>query len=253
MEYENEPKNIIKPIMFIILFIVLVLIGIYFLINQRNLSPKKTDPVEKPSNVEKEEDNSAFVEDLKALFFEAQQTWINDSVEESVERTYCNISECLNPLKKAPKDYTYSITINSKGYVTDFFANNGIKEFSYTGENLTTDIINGNNISVNKDFISKVKTILKDSEQKWISDSKLETSTRVYCNVDNCKTNGSDYSGYKYYISINKEGKVTKLYVTNGTYQYSYKGEGLELEDITNAVLISEINSDEVITITPNM
>ena len=53
-----------------------------------------------------------------------------------------------------------------------------------------------------------------------------------------------------YYIKINKAGKVVEYYTSDGTYQYSYSGTGLNIEDIDNAVQVATASASDIITIT---
>ena len=94
-------------------------------------------------------------------------------------------------------------------------------------------------------FTTEVKEIFKQAEQQWISDSMMNTATITYYRVGGSSDAVSDSTPSNakaikltgrtqldYYIIIDKAGKVTDYYATDGSYQYSYKGSGLEVENI---------------------
>ena len=101
-------------------------------------------------------------------------------------------------------------------------------------------------------FTTEIKEIFKQAEQQWISDSMMNTTSIDYYRYtkDGTVTNKAqpstagerltNESGIKltgrtqldYFITINKAGKITKYYATDGSYQYYYDGDGLNVEDI---------------------
>ena len=103
-------------------------------------------------------------------------------------------------------------------------------------------------------FTNEVKNIYKVAEQQWISDSMFETNEKVYskCSSEECpdQLKLSGRSNINYYVKLNKLGKIVEYYVEDGTYQYSYKGGGLDIKDIGEVQQISDLSENEVITIT---
>lgn len=116
-------------------------------------------------------------------------------------------------------------------------------------------------------FTTEIKEIYKQAQQQWISDSMLSTSSINYYRYNNGTTvvsgsnttskKGIDLTGrtqLEYFITIDKAGKVTKYYATDGSYQYYFDGaSGLNVEDIgtadsgNNAVIqVSTISSGYV-------
>ena len=87
-----------------------------------------------------------------------------------------------------------------------------------------------------------------------MSDSMFDTEEVVYARTSegdctrHLKLTGREELNY--YIKINKAGKVVEYYTSDGTYQYSYSGTGLNIEDIDNAVQIATASASDVIAIT---
>ena len=102
-------------------------------------------------------------------------------------------------------------------------------------------------------FETEVKEIYKASQQKWMSDSMFVTEEKVYarCNGEFCDEE-LDLSGRKeleYYVKIDKSGNIVSLQATDHSYQYSYSGSGLQIDDIQDAQQVSKLNSNEIISI----
>ena len=102
-------------------------------------------------------------------------------------------------------------------------------------------------------FTTELKEIYKVAQQQWIADSMFNTQERVYVktNKNNCskKLDMTGRSELEYYIKINKSGNVIAYYATDGSYQYSYNGTDLKIEDIENIEQISKIDEYDVISI----
>ena len=101
-------------------------------------------------------------------------------------------------------------------------------------------------------FITEVKEIYKTAESTWMSDSMFDTNEKAYSRCTSGCSNPLDLSGreeLEYYIKLDKAGKVTDLYATDGTYQYSYEGGNLKIEDIKEAKEIAKISESEKIDI----
>jgi len=103
-------------------------------------------------------------------------------------------------------------------------------------------------------FKTELKEIAKTAEQQWMSDSMFETELKTYARVKNSNcTNQLKLSGREeinYYIKLNKSGKIIEYKASDGTYQYSYSGNGLNIEEINNVVQISNINSSDILSVT---
>ena len=102
-------------------------------------------------------------------------------------------------------------------------------------------------------FTNEVKQIHKSALQQWMSDSMFDTNEMVYARTSSgdC-TKSLKLSGrgeIHYYVKLNKLGNITELYAEDGTYQYSYEGDGLKVEDIDEVVQISKLNEDDIISI----
>ena len=105
-------------------------------------------------------------------------------------------------------------------------------------------------------FTTELKNIYKSAQQQWMRDSMFETNQKVYAR---CKSNTcpnelklSGRNNIEYFIKINKGGKVIEFYATDGTYQYSYKGNELKIENIEKPTQIANITNGKYVTITCN-
>ena len=102
-------------------------------------------------------------------------------------------------------------------------------------------------------FTTELKQIYKVAQQTYINDSMFDQGEQVYarCNSGKCEKE-LDLSGrtqLEYYIKIDKGGKVSEFYATDGTYQYSYSDGDLLVENIGGVKQVSEIEDDEIIKI----
>ena len=103
-------------------------------------------------------------------------------------------------------------------------------------------------------FATEVKEIYKQAQQQWISDSMTSTSAITYYRVDGvskhivgtgtAQDGGINLTGrtqLDYWIVIDKAGKVTDYYATDGSYQYAFKGTaGIEVENIGDESKIAD-------------
>ena len=109
------------------------------------------------------------------------------------------------------------------------------------------------NESKKNSFTTELKQIHGAAQQQWMNDSMFDTKEVTYarCNNDECP-NQLQMSGrqqLEYYIKLNKAGNVTEFYATDGTYQYSYSGEDLKVENISGVIQIARITDDEKVNI----
>ena len=98
-------------------------------------------------------------------------------------------------------------------------------------------------------FSTEIKEIYKQAQQQWISDSMMSTSAITYYRVggtsgstSTANPQGIDLTGrtqLNYYIVVDKAGKVTDYYASDDSYQYAYKGSGLEVENIGDTAKIT--------------
>ncbi len=106
-------------------------------------------------------------------------------------------------------------------------------------------------------FMTEIKQIYKTAQQTWMMDSMFSTNEMTYSRCNGCSSKSLDLSGrteLEYYIKISQSGSVVEFYATDGTYQYSYSGNGLAIEDISKVVSVAEItNEADKLTITDNM
>jgi hypothetical protein len=102
-------------------------------------------------------------------------------------------------------------------------------------------------------FTTEIKEIYKTAEQQWMNDSMLNTGEVVYSRTNtspcNKSLNLSGRNNLEYYIKINKAGKVVEFYTTDGTYQYSYFGNELNIENIEDVISVAEINDGDKLVI----
>ncbi len=101
-------------------------------------------------------------------------------------------------------------------------------------------------------FMTETKQIYKVAEQKWMNDSMFQTGERVYTRCKTCSGPSLDLSGrteLEYYIKFDQAGKVVEYYVTDGSYQFEYSGNGLLPTDIKNVDRVANLNDSEKIAI----
>ncbi len=105
-------------------------------------------------------------------------------------------------------------------------------------------------------FTNELKEIYKTAQNQWMTDSMFETNERTYSRVkgSNCP-NGLKLSGREelnYIIKVDKAGRVVEYYATDGTYQYTFNGTELKIEEITNVDQITNLSVSEIKVLTCN-
>ena len=105
-------------------------------------------------------------------------------------------------------------------------------------------------------FIVEVKKLYESAKQEWMKNSILNTTEVAYARTSSgdC-SNSLNLNGRKeinYYIKINKNGNVVEYYAEDGTYQYTYSGDGLNVEDIKTVYQIANINESDKVSISCN-
>ncbi len=102
-------------------------------------------------------------------------------------------------------------------------------------------------------FENELKEIFKMSQKEWAIDSLTGTSTIVYARSNEKCTKELDLSGrtnVKYYVEVDKYGNVVKLFATDGTYQYEYRGDGLKVGEIKDSKQVASLENKAVLTLT---
>ena len=91
-------------------------------------------------------------------------------------------------------------------------------------------------------FETEVKQVYKLAKAQWMSDSFGLNGEKVYSQNSNGCTNSlknmNTRNNLNYFVKLNGTGKVIELYVTDGTYQYSYNGDELLLENIKDILVL---------------
>ena len=103
-------------------------------------------------------------------------------------------------------------------------------------------------------FESEVKEIIRIAEQNFLNDYfNTEGKTFSYCKDGSCDNN-LDMIGrenLEYYIEMNSQGEIEKIYVTDGTYQYTKNGK-VKVEDVGDSQTIANLTDDQKIIIKDN-
>ena len=104
-------------------------------------------------------------------------------------------------------------------------------------------------------FTTEVKEVYKVAQQEWMMDSMTTTGDQVYTRCKTCTGKSLQLSGRSeldYYIKIDKSGKITEYYATDGTYQYKYNGGELNIESIKDIESVSSLDEDNILVIANN-
>ena len=103
-------------------------------------------------------------------------------------------------------------------------------------------------------FESEVKEIIRIAEQNFLNDYfNTKGKTFSYCKDGTCDNN-LDMIGrenLEYYIEMNSQGEIEKIYVTDGTYQYTKNGK-IKVEDVEDSQTIANLTEEQKITIKDN-
>ena len=108
------------------------------------------------------------------------------------------------------------------------------------------------NTAKENSFKTEVKEIYKVAQNQWMQDSMYQTGEVTYTRCSGCTGKSLDLSGrseLEYFIKINKAGNVVEYYATDGTFQYSYSGDGLKVESINSVQKIADLSSNQKISI----
>ncbi len=118
------------------------------------------------------------------------------------------------------------------------------------------NVMNMFNNAKKSNFETEVKQIYKMSITQWMSDNITSSSEIIYSKCeDGCENslkNLDARNSLNYYVKVNNSGKVTQLYVTDGTFQYKYDGNDLKTEEIKDIETIAEVEKEKEIIIKPS-
>ena len=103
-------------------------------------------------------------------------------------------------------------------------------------------------------FETEIKEIVNVANSDYIKDALNSSGKRIYikCNSENCnkELDMSSRDKLEYYVEIDSNGKIVKLYAIDGSYQYKYEGTGLNKNQIKDIQSLGEISEDEKLVIT---
>ena len=103
-------------------------------------------------------------------------------------------------------------------------------------------------------FDTEIKEMVKIAKQSWIRDSLTKSTSQTYvkCKNDKCEKEIDMNVGknFEYYIEMNGIGDIIKMYATDGTYQYKYCGNKLDIKEEITTEIIANIPESEKIVIT---
>ncbi len=98
-------------------------------------------------------------------------------------------------------------------------------------------------------FSNEVNTITRTAKQQYLLDGG---KAQTYTNADG-STNKLNLTGnfnLKYLVEMNNSGKITKLQVTNGEFQYNVsEPSGIDVANRDDVDIVSEIEEEEIIEI----
>ena len=121
---------------------------------------------------------------------------------------------------------------------------------------LAPNIIKNFSNAKQKSFTNEVKEVYATAKNQYSLDKAFNrgVSAYAYVNGSSC-SNKLDVEGrteFNYYVEFDADGNVIKLYATDGEFQYSYEGSGLQKTKITEAVSTTDLESNQLINLTCN-
>ncbi len=104
--------------------------------------------------------------------------------------------------------------------------------------------------SARKDsFTNEVNTVIRTARQQYLLSGGSDTT---WSNAEG-STSTLDLTGnsrLKYYVQMNNEGKITKLQVTNGDFQYNVTNNaGIDVVESNSVQVVSELDDNEILVI----
>ncbi len=99
-------------------------------------------------------------------------------------------------------------------------------------------------------FSNEVNTIVRTARQQYLLDGgKNNIYTNSEGSSNELELTGD--SGLKYYVETNNTGKIVKLQVTNGIYQYDMSdSNGIDIIDKEDIKVVSDLENGEILNIT---
>ena len=103
-----------------------------------------------------------------------------------------------------------------------------------------------------KTFITEVQSLYRGAEREYIKDMAFSTGSKIYSKCREGCTKGLDMQvrdDLDYYIEINPSGSIVTFYARDNSYQYSYTGNNMKINDIKEAQDISQLADNEILDI----
>ena len=100
------------------------------------------------------------------------------------------------------------------------------------------NVLKSYNKSKEDTFLNELRLAYKSARQKWVLEPLKYSGPIVYSNASGCEHRTLDLAGRNeliYYIQFNTDGEVVNYYATDGSFQYTYDGEGLLVTNINDA------------------
>lgn len=104
-------------------------------------------------------------------------------------------------------------------------------------------------------FETETKKIVQSITLQHMSNSIYNSGEHIYSNCkEGClnNLNYEDRENLSYFGKTNSNGKIVEFYITDGTFQYSYKGDSLKPEQIVVEDVVANLDKSEIITISNN-
>ncbi len=98
-------------------------------------------------------------------------------------------------------------------------------------------------------FSNEVNTVAKTARQQYLLDGgKVKRYTNAEGSTNKLSLTGN--SKLKYYVEMNDQGKIIKLQVTNGDYQYNISdSNGINVADSEDIDIVSELLGSDILEI----
>ncbi len=101
-------------------------------------------------------------------------------------------------------------------------------------------------------FTNEVNTVIRTARQQYLLSGGSDTA---WSNAEG-SSKSLDLTGnsqLKYYIKMNAEGKIIKLQVTNGDFQYNVTNNlGIDIAESSDVQAVSDLNQSDIIVINEN-
>ena len=101
-------------------------------------------------------------------------------------------------------------------------------------------------------FETEVKEIARTAEKEWLKDSITSSGSKIYskCSNGTCEKelNMNSSDDLNYYIHMNSNGKIDKIYVKDDSFQYYNEGE-FDINDVHGIEDVSTLKPNEKIDI----